>query len=268
MEHLRCSTMLMKWVAAMAATTTTTTGEIEPANLSSTDGDLLRPFASAADEPPDPSIAVQRRQQSHRRRANAHCRETHHARAVVAPIRAIHHDGDDEHIPDPSRPQADVDHSGHTRRVFLARHQQIQLYLAPIVAHFKSKPYHRPSGRRFLLLPVACNHGCTACRRPPETATTLPTLTCSRCRCPDACLPSVRILPLVSIAGCPLCRPSAIAQPRLPMTHPPASACRRRCPRTATASARCPHPPPSSMPSVASNNGPDQAATKYRPPTM
>ncbi|KAL5977926.1 hypothetical protein ACLOJK_036949, partial [Asimina triloba] len=58
---------------------------------------------------------------------------------------------------------------------------------------------------------------CTACRRPPETATTLSTLTCNR-------LPSVRILPPVSIAGCPLCRPSAIAQPPLPMTRPPASA--------------------------------------------
>ncbi|KAL5980554.1 hypothetical protein ACLOJK_028462 [Asimina triloba] len=82
----------------------------------------------------------------------------------------------------------------------------------------------RPSDRRFLLLPVACNHGCTACRRPPETATTLPMLTCSRCRCPDACLSSIRILPPVSIAGCPLCRPFAIAQSPLPMTRPPASA--------------------------------------------
>ncbi|KAL5999238.1 hypothetical protein ACLOJK_040688, partial [Asimina triloba] len=77
------------------------------------------------------------------RRCHRRPSKTHHCRAVAAPIRAIHHDGDDEHIPDPSKPQDDVDHSGHTRRVFLARHQQIQLYLAPIVAHFKSTPYHR-----------------------------------------------------------------------------------------------------------------------------
>ncbi|KAL5989103.1 hypothetical protein ACLOJK_027205 [Asimina triloba] len=76
------------------------------------------------------------------RSTNAHGRPTHHCRVVVAPIRAIHHDGDDEHIPDPLRLQADVDHSGHTRRVFLARHQQIQLHPAPIVAHFKSQPMH------------------------------------------------------------------------------------------------------------------------------
>ncbi|KAL6002186.1 hypothetical protein ACLOJK_037634 [Asimina triloba] len=78
-----------------------------------------------------------------RRRRQACHRRTHHGRATIAPIRAIHHDGNDEHIPDLLRPQADIDHSGHTRRVFLARHQQIQLHPAPIVAHFKSEPYHR-----------------------------------------------------------------------------------------------------------------------------
>ncbi|KAL6004925.1 hypothetical protein ACLOJK_005483 [Asimina triloba] len=45
---------------------------------------------------------------------------THHGRAPRRAIQAIHHDGNGELIPDPSRPQADVDHSGHTRRVFLA----------------------------------------------------------------------------------------------------------------------------------------------------
>ncbi|KAL5999239.1 hypothetical protein ACLOJK_040689 [Asimina triloba] len=192
-------------------------------------GEAAAPSPQAAVDRPSPPPSPPRRARCATTvDGNERCRrrpsKTHHCRAVAAPIRAIHHDGDDEHILDPSRPQDDVDHSGHTRRVFLARHQQIQLYLAPIVAHFKSKPFHRPSGRRFLLLPVARNHGCTACRRLPETATTLPTLTCSRCRCPDACLPSVRILPPVSIADCPLCRPSAIAQPPSPMTRSPASA--------------------------------------------
>ncbi|KAL5999397.1 hypothetical protein ACLOJK_040857 [Asimina triloba] len=67
---------------------------------------------------------------------------THHRRASRRAIRAIHHEEDDAHIPDLLRSQADVDHSGHTRRVFLARHQQIQLNPAPIVAHFRSKPSH------------------------------------------------------------------------------------------------------------------------------
>ncbi|KAL5986527.1 hypothetical protein ACLOJK_014860, partial [Asimina triloba] len=40
------------------------------------------------------------------------------------------------------RPQADVDHRGHTRQIFLTRHQQIHLHPASIVAHFKSEPYH------------------------------------------------------------------------------------------------------------------------------
>ncbi|KAL6005266.1 hypothetical protein ACLOJK_005828 [Asimina triloba] len=68
--------------------------------------------------------------------------DTHHCRAIVAPIQVIHHDGNNEHILDPSRPQADDDHSGHTRQIFLTRHQQIHFHLAPIVAHFKSEPYH------------------------------------------------------------------------------------------------------------------------------
>ncbi|KAL5988891.1 hypothetical protein ACLOJK_026993 [Asimina triloba] len=68
--------------------------------------------------------------------------DTHHRRASQRAIQATHHDGDDAHIPDLLRSQADVDHRGHTRRVFLARHQQIQLYPAPIVAHFKSKSSH------------------------------------------------------------------------------------------------------------------------------
>ncbi|KAL5980934.1 hypothetical protein ACLOJK_028854 [Asimina triloba] len=46
---------------------------------------------------------------------------THHWRASLRTIRIIHHDEDDAHIPDLLRPQADVDHRGHTRRVFLAR---------------------------------------------------------------------------------------------------------------------------------------------------
>ncbi|KAL5979120.1 hypothetical protein ACLOJK_019017 [Asimina triloba] len=89
------------------------------------------------------------------RSSNAHCCRTHHRRAIIAPIQAAHHDGDDEHIPDPSRPQADDHHNGHTRQIFLTSHQQIHLHPAPIVAHFKSEPYHhsiwifRGHGSRF-----------------------------------------------------------------------------------------------------------------------
>ncbi|KAL5994343.1 hypothetical protein ACLOJK_024392 [Asimina triloba] len=57
---------------------------------------------------------------------------THHRRVSRRTIRAIHHEEDDAHIPDLLRAQTDADHSGHTRRVFLARHQQLQFNPAPI----------------------------------------------------------------------------------------------------------------------------------------
>ncbi|KAL5978167.1 hypothetical protein ACLOJK_029284 [Asimina triloba] len=106
----------------------------------------MSPLASPAARRSTHGDAGQRRQprcrQCRRRRQACH-RQTHHGRATIAPIRAIHHDGNGELILDPSRPQADVDHRGHMRRDFLSRHQQIQLHPSPIVAHFKSEPYHR-----------------------------------------------------------------------------------------------------------------------------
>ncbi|KAL5985330.1 hypothetical protein ACLOJK_027311 [Asimina triloba] len=45
--------------------------------------------------------------------------ETHHLQAILALIQAAHHNGNNEHIPDPSRLQANDDHSGHTRQIFL-----------------------------------------------------------------------------------------------------------------------------------------------------
>ncbi|KAL6004433.1 hypothetical protein ACLOJK_004986 [Asimina triloba] len=124
MEHLWCSITFTNWVAAMAATTAAAnaarrrqhTPPVAAMHILTVDGD---------EEDSHTVILVG---------------DTHHHRAIFAPIRAIHHDGNDELIPDPSRPQADVDHRGHTRRDFLARHQQIQLHPAPIVAHFRSKP--------------------------------------------------------------------------------------------------------------------------------
>ncbi|KAL5975340.1 hypothetical protein ACLOJK_019662, partial [Asimina triloba] len=64
---------------------------------------------------------------------------THHGRAIVAPIQAIHYDGDDEHIPDPSRPQADVDHRGHTRRIFLTQMTHGVFFSSPSRRPFSSK---------------------------------------------------------------------------------------------------------------------------------
>ncbi|KAL6001174.1 hypothetical protein ACLOJK_006906 [Asimina triloba] len=189
-----------------------------------------------------PPRAVERRHQR-----KLHTTRTHHGQASRWAIQAVHHDGDDEHIPDPSRPQADVDHSGHTRGVFLARHQQIQLYLAPIVAHFKSKPYHRliwifmahstdldprmdqrqGNTDLFLLRPIRPSIFAAArCLQPRLHRLPSTTRDCHHAALMLTCnrLPSVRILPPVSIAGCPLCHPSAIAQSPLPMTRPPAFA--------------------------------------------
>ncbi|KAL5984393.1 hypothetical protein ACLOJK_018497 [Asimina triloba] len=71
---------------------------------------------------------------------------THHYWAVVTPIQVIHHDGNNEHIPNSSRPQPDVDHSGHTRQIFLARHQQMHLHPAPI--NGSSQQWHQTFSSR------------------------------------------------------------------------------------------------------------------------
>ncbi|KAL5988866.1 hypothetical protein ACLOJK_026968 [Asimina triloba] len=186
---------------------------------------------------------------------------THHGRAIITPIQAIHHDGDDEHILDPSRPQADVDHRGHTRRVILARHQQLQLHPAPISPSghpffqnpHSSFPRPRPSSAR----PGLDDPGRSSCHTADPRSTTQPAQ-------PTCCRTSITPPPVVTT-------PTSICQHAYELArchdHRLARAnCRRRCPRTATVSARCPHPPPSSMPSVASDNGPDQAAAKHRPP--
>ncbi|KAL6009478.1 hypothetical protein ACLOJK_022707 [Asimina triloba] len=102
-----------------------------------------------------PPLAMHRRRRTSPKKKPSSTVGTHHCPATIDAIRAIHHDGDDEHIPNPSRPQADVDHSGHTRQIFLTRHQQIHLHPAPIVTHFKSELYHhsiwifRGHGSRF-----------------------------------------------------------------------------------------------------------------------
>ncbi|KAL6005170.1 hypothetical protein ACLOJK_005732 [Asimina triloba] len=141
MEHLWCSITYKRWVAAMAATTAA--GEEHDV---ATGGTHARPPSpsrrcrAAACEPPPtspPPCTVDVVEEGKLATVR-----THHRRAIVAPIRAIHHDGDDARIPDLLRSQADADHSGHTSRVFLARHQQIQLHPAPIVAHFRSNPSH------------------------------------------------------------------------------------------------------------------------------
>ncbi|KAL6013306.1 hypothetical protein ACLOJK_003798 [Asimina triloba] len=138
--------------------------------------------------------------------------ETHRHQALHRAIQATHHDDDDAHIPDLLRSQADVDHRGHMRRVFLARHQQLQLHSAPIVAHFRSKQSHRliwifmahstdfdprmdqrqRSTRRFLLKPISSSIFFKSIYlqcRPPR---------CRRRARPDA---TIRLHPLLPSAG-------------------------------------------------------------------
>ncbi|KAL5985394.1 hypothetical protein ACLOJK_027378 [Asimina triloba] len=116
-------------------------------------------------------------------------RQTHHARAVVALIRAIHHDGDDEHIPDPSRPQADVDHSGHTRQVFLARHRPPAACHEPHPARTRCPDPNAAKERRHRL--------CTTSQPPSPAHHRLHTLRCqhdataSLARCQPPAIPHV-----------------------------------------------------------------------------
>ncbi|KAL5996713.1 hypothetical protein ACLOJK_007633 [Asimina triloba] len=58
------------------------------------------------------------------------------------PTGTDYHDRGVEPIPNSSRPQADVDHDRHPRRIHLFRHQRMCLHPAPIVTHFKSQPHH------------------------------------------------------------------------------------------------------------------------------
>ncbi|KAL5995680.1 hypothetical protein ACLOJK_025748 [Asimina triloba] len=207
--------------------------------------------------------------------------EIHHARAVVAPIRAIHHDGDDEYIQDPLRPQADVHHSGHTRQIFLARHQQLQLHPAPINGSkakehktFSSKassnrrifqkplssfPRLRPSSAR----PGLDDPGRSSCHTADPRSTTQPAQ-------PTCCRTSITPPPVVAT-------PTSICE----HAHEPA-----RCHRLARANyrRRCPcarhrlcplpaarihrlHPCRPRRPSTATIAWPESAA-KHRPPTM
>ncbi|KAL5997286.1 hypothetical protein ACLOJK_008216 [Asimina triloba] len=168
MEHHRCSIIYMgrqPWLPPLPPPVKPHT-PTPTATVRSRRRHHAAAVATTLPSPTNEAVAVER--------ANTHGRRTHYVQASRWTIQAIHHDGDDEHIPDPSRPQADVDHRGHTRRVFLARHRQIQLYPAPIVAHFRSKPSHHSihifmdhstdfdprmdqrqrSTRRFLLEPI------------------------------------------------------------------------------------------------------------------
>ncbi|KAL5986401.1 hypothetical protein ACLOJK_014734 [Asimina triloba] len=79
--------------------------------------------------------------------------DTHHCRAILAPIQAVHHDGDDEHIPDPLRPQGDLDHSGHT-----SNPSPDTASTSPACARLRPQPLESPLVRR---CPDAT--ACTAC---------------------------------------------------------------------------------------------------------
>ncbi|KAL6002206.1 hypothetical protein ACLOJK_037654 [Asimina triloba] len=113
MEHLRCSTMLMKWVAPPAST--------PPPPVTAPRRLQTKPSPSPPRPCRPPSSPPPTNDERRRRRSRCHGRQTHHGRATIAAIRAIHHEEGDELIPDLSRPQADVDHRGHTSRDFLAR---------------------------------------------------------------------------------------------------------------------------------------------------
>ncbi|KAL6000101.1 hypothetical protein ACLOJK_034779 [Asimina triloba] len=57
-------------------------------------------------------------------------------------IQVVHHDRNIKAIPDPSRPQGDVDHSSHPRQARLLRHRRVCLHPAPVIAYFRSQRHH------------------------------------------------------------------------------------------------------------------------------
>ncbi|KAL6012844.1 hypothetical protein ACLOJK_003333 [Asimina triloba] len=116
--------------------------------------------------------------------------DTHHHRAIFAPIQAIHNDGDDEHIPDPSRPQADVDHRGHTRRI----QEWIITAAAPNV--FFSSPSHRLFSSKasvFISTPTSViNEAWIGRSRPFIIQATIPIDACCRPSPPEAAVITAR----------------------------------------------------------------------------
>ncbi|KAL5985307.1 hypothetical protein ACLOJK_027288 [Asimina triloba] len=121
-EHLRCST----------TSTTSTRGrlpplppELRPPDADATISPAVLPVVPPAAHHVD--AGRRRRPTNDVVKGKLATAQTHHGRAPRQTIQAIHHDGNNEHIPNPSRLQADVDHSGHTRKIFLTPpHQQIR----------------------------------------------------------------------------------------------------------------------------------------------
>ncbi|KAL5978856.1 hypothetical protein ACLOJK_018751, partial [Asimina triloba] len=111
-----CARGLQKWSTFRApssptkSATTATTGRRPSPPVSH-----RRPASSHRPKPP-PRCRRQRTLPSPTNEAVIFTARTHHRQASRRAIRAAHHVADVELIPDPSRPQADVDHSGHTRR--------------------------------------------------------------------------------------------------------------------------------------------------------
>ncbi|KAL5979456.1 hypothetical protein ACLOJK_019360, partial [Asimina triloba] len=196
--------------ATIAADEATPSPPLDPA---------VPPAVAARSQPPrccrQPCIVAVARRRRRRRRSRRRPSKTHHCGAVVAPIQAIHHDGNNELIPDLLRSQAEVDHRGHTRRVFLAHHQQIQLHPAPIVSpsgHPFSQKLLPPflvinkawisRSRPFIMLatvPIICQHAHERTSSPNE-------LTPSTAWPPPGCPRDAR--PRRVRSCCPFCPPS------------------------------------------------------------
>ncbi|KAL5978924.1 hypothetical protein ACLOJK_018819 [Asimina triloba] len=68
--------------------------------------------------------------------------KTHQRGVPHRAIQAIHHDHSIEPIPDPSRPQVDIDHNSHPRQARLLHRRRFHLHPPPVVAHFKSRLNH------------------------------------------------------------------------------------------------------------------------------
>ncbi|KAL5987995.1 hypothetical protein ACLOJK_035758, partial [Asimina triloba] len=115
--------------------------------------------------------------------------QTHRRQALHRTIRAIHHNGNDEHIPDPSRPQADVDHSGHTK-ASLPRPPFIMLGTVPIIYQHAHEPA-RCHGHH--LARAKGRHRC------PRARHRLCPLPAARARC--RLIATIRLLPAPSNNG-------------------------------------------------------------------
>ncbi|KAL5986417.1 hypothetical protein ACLOJK_014750, partial [Asimina triloba] len=137
---------------------------------------------------------------------------THHRRAIIAPIRAAHHDRNNEHIPDPSRPfNPKIDDRNHDTKRFLLEPISLSIFLKSICLHC--------CHRRGLDRTIQAIHDAAASCPSLQSPSTAPTMPPPVIAAPTSIGQLQHTMPFASIASVAHCRH------RLRITHPAITRC-------------------------------------------